>query len=112
MRRRLPLILLVVWTLLVWSSRIRNVLQDDDLSGFGTAWRLGAAALFLVLAVAAAVRTRPWLAVLVAWTVGWWLVRGIGILVDDHDVGFKVVHTVLMVVSIGLAMWAWQRRDG
>ena len=30
---------------------------------------------------------------------------------DNHDVGFKVVHTILMVVSIGVAMWAWRRRD-
>jgi hypothetical protein len=44
-------------------------------------------------------------------SVGYWLVRGTGILVADHDVGFKVVHTVLMVISIVLAMWAWRRRD-
>ena len=47
------------------------------------------------------------------WTVGWWTIRGVGILLDgNHETGFKVVHTVLMVVSIALAMWAWARRDG
>jgi hypothetical protein len=44
--------------------------------------------------------------VLIIWTVGFWLVRGIGIMVDDHTLGFTVVHTVLMVISIGLAVIA------
>ena len=30
-------------------------------------------------------------------------VRGGGLLFGDHDVGFKVVHTVLALASIGLA---------
>ncbi len=30
------------------------------------------------------------------------------ILVADHEVGFKVVHTVLAVVSIGLSVLAWR----
>lgn len=112
--------LLLAWTLLVWVSRIRNVLADDDLTSGGRAWRLGAAALFVVLALLVLVarrrdgsRATALLGVLVAWTVGWWTVRGLGILIDgDHDVGFKIIHTVLMIVSIGLAMWAWRRRGG
>ena len=40
-------------------------------------------------------------------SVGFWFVRGVGIIADDHTLGFTVVHTVLMVVSIGLAGWAW-----
>ena len=42
------------------------------------------------------------------WTVLVWTVRGGGILLDDHEVGFKVVHTVLAVCSIGLAVWCGQ----
>ena len=42
---------LVGWTLFLWISRIRNVLGDDDLDGFGVAWRVGAAAVFLVLSM-------------------------------------------------------------
>ena len=113
----LPRVAFIAWTLLVWTSRIRNVLADDDLSTAGRAWRVGAAVLFVVLGAAYAVawrrsspRVDTLLAVLVAWTIGWWSIRGIGILLDDHDVGFKVVHTVLMVISIGLAMWAWRVR--
>lgn len=119
MRRRIALLALLAWTLLVWSSRIRNVLADDDLSTAGRIWRVGAAVLFLVLAVAviavwrrAPARLVPVLGALVAWTVGWWLVRGVGIIIDDHDLGFTVVHTVLMGISIGLAMWAWRLRAG
>ena len=119
MRARLPVIGFVVWTVLVWIGRIGNVIADDDLSAAGAAWRIAVAVAFVVLGLAVFVArlrgadgaTRL-LAVLVACTVGWWLVRGVGTLVDDDDVGFKVVHTVLMVVSIGLAGWAWRRRDG
>ena len=117
MTRRLPVLAFLVWTLLVWTSRIRNVLADDDLTTGGRTWRLAAAIAFVLLGVATAVEWRRGrlgrvLAVLVGWTVVWWSVRGIGIIVDDHDLGFTVVHTVLMVVSIGLAMWAWTRRAG
>lgn len=117
MTRRLPVLAFVVWTVLVWTSRIRNVLADDDLSTGGRTWRLAAAIAFVLLGVATAIEWRrgrlgPVLPVLVGWTVVWWSVRGIGIIVDDHDLGFTVVHTVLMIVSIGLAMWAWTRRAG
>ena len=120
MRNRLAFPLLLGWTFLVWISRIRNILEDDGLDGTGRAWRLGAAALFVVLAAVVLVarmrrspRATAVLAALVVWTIGWWAIRGIGILVDgNHDAGFKLVHTILMIVSIALAMWAWTRRDG
>jgi hypothetical protein len=108
---------LVGWTLFVWVTRIRNIIGDDELAGGERAWRLGAAVLFVVFALAllvvrsfAADRTTVVLAPFVVFSVGYWLVRGTGILIADHDVGFKVVHTVLMVISIVLAMWAWRRR--
>ena len=119
--RALPAIpVFLTWTVVVWAGRIRNIAGDDDLSAPGRAWRLGAAVLFVVLAVAVLVARRravPYantvLAALVALTVGWWGVRGVGILLDvDHDIGFKVVHTILMIGSITLAVWAWGRRDG
>jgi len=28
------------------------------------------------------------------------------VLVHDHPAGFKIVHTVLAAVSVGLAVWA------
>jgi len=102
--------LLIGFTVVLWLSRLRNVVTDDDLTTNGRAVRVGVVVLFVVLAVVAAVGLgRSKLAglwVLIVWTVGYWLIRGGGILVGDWSVGFKVVHTVLMVVSIGLATLA------
>lgn len=120
MRSRLPVLAFLAWTFFVWASRVRLILSDDGLSDAGRAWRLGVAGLFVAFAVVVlvarqrrSIRSTALLGGLVVWTTGWWSVRGIGILVDgNHAVGFKVVHTVLMIASIGLAMWAWTRRDG
>ncbi len=110
------LVPLVAWTLVVWIGRLRNVWTDDDLTPLGRGLRTALAAVFLTFATAMAWRlwqrrgdafTRGDLALLAAfvgWTIGVWLVRGVGIIVDDHDAGFTAVHTVLMVVSIGLAL--------
>ena len=51
-------------------------------------------------------RVRPFLTLLAAWTVGVWVVRTPYILVHDHPADFKIVHTVLAVVSVGLAVTA------
>ena len=102
---------LVVWTLLVWTSRVRNIMAADDLSSTGRAIRVAIAVSFVTLAVGTAVGLvrkrldRRWLTTLVGWTVLVWTVRGVGILLDDWNAGFKVVHTVLAVISIGLAVW-------
>ncbi len=114
MRRSLPLIALAAWSVLVWASRIRNVLANDELTTAGTTWRLAAALVFIVggLALGYAIVTKQqWLRqvtlALAVWTTIWWLVRGIGILLDpNHDAAFKAVHTALMAVSLGLAGWA------
>ncbi len=98
---------LIAWTIFLWLSRLRNVLVNDELTSGGRAIRIGVVVLFVVLAGAAVYgyrRAQPVLVwVLAVWTVGYWLVRGIGILVGDYSVGFKMVHTVLMVVSLTLA---------
>lgn len=98
----------------MWASRIRNVLADDELTTGGTAWRLGVAGVFvlggLLLATATWRHDHRLGAIgwsLASFTVVWWLIRGIGILLDsNHDAGFKTVHTVLMLVSLTLAAWA------
>ncbi len=109
---------LVAWTLFVWVSRIRNIWGDDDLSTGGQWLRTGFAVIFLAFGTAMAVRLvrtresglqrsdRILLQAFILWTVGFWLVRGIGIIVDDHEVGFTVIHTILMVISLGLAAQA------
>lgn len=108
---------LVGWTILLWLSRTRNVLANDELTSLGRGVRLAVVVVFVAMAVAVIVGVkRRWfgiaLRVLCSWTIGYWLVRGGGILLGDYDAGFKAVHTVLMVVSIGLAavaMWMSQR---
>ena len=124
MRRRsvhpkvLPLIPLLIWTLFVWSSRIRNVWTDEDLSTGGQLLRTGSAIVFLAFGITLTAmlwRRRPEpldplgqrvLVAFLAWTVAFWLIRGIGIIVDDHTTSFTVIHTILMIISIGLAAWA------
>jgi len=102
---------LVCWTVLVWGGRVRNVLADD-MESTERAWRLGLAGSFLVLTAlviwSSLVRRddRPVLA-LAAWSVGVWAVRWVQITFDPQwGAGFKVVHSVLALVSIGLAAWA------
>ncbi len=109
------------WTLFAWTNRIRNVVVDDELTDVGRAWRLGVSVAFVAAAVGvvglvlaarrpgaiggaigvALDRLATGLAVIGS---AWWLVRGIQILVGDWDLGFKVVHTVLAVVTIGLSV--------
>jgi hypothetical protein len=92
--RRWPLWAFLGWTVFVWAGRIRN------------GGSLPLAASFLVLAGLAVWRRRPWLTLLAVWTVGVWAVRTPYILVHDHPADFKVVHSVLAVVSIALAVVA------
>ncbi|HMG42154.1 MAG TPA: hypothetical protein VK611_12530 [Acidimicrobiales bacterium] len=113
MRSRWPVVALVAWTFFVWTTRIGNIWGDD---GLDTAGKVGRTALalsftFLALAVVGALWRRPsWLrptvVALAAWTTGVWLVRDTSILFGDHDTSFKIVHTVLAVVSIALSALA------
>lgn len=98
MARALP-----IFTLLVWATRIRNIVADG--------WTLPELILpvgLTVLAVAALLRRRPWLPVLAGATVAVWIVRVPLVLLRDHTAGFKVVHVVLAVVSVVLACAAWR----
>ena len=116
MRRHRAAVALVAWTFLVWTTRIANIWRDADVD---TGERLGRTLLalsftLLAIAVAVALRRRLGQATVVAvgalsaWTIAVWVVRGIGILAAGHDLGFKVVHTVLAVVSLVLAVLAWR----
>jgi uncharacterized membrane protein len=116
MRRHRAAAALVGWTFLVWTTRIANIWRDADLDT-GERWgRTLLAVSFTVLALAAAVAlwrrlgqaTVVAVGALAAWTIAVWVVRGIGILAADHDFGFKLVHTVLAVVSIVVAVLAWR----
>jgi Na+/melibiose symporter-like transporter len=110
----------VVWTLYVWCTRIVNALGDDALGAGGKAFSVGLSLTFVAFSAAGAAiglraRRRPLLrpevAVLRAfagWTTLVWLVRVPMIAVADHDVGFKVVHALLGVISIALAALVWR----
>lgn len=115
---------LVTWSFFVWGSRIRNIWADDDLDTAGQVGRTALALSFVVPALAigwalargrgCAVggRLRAAVVAFAGWTVAVWVLRGIQILAADHDTDFKVVHTVLAVVSIGLAALAVGRSVG
>jgi hypothetical protein len=115
-----PLLALVVWSAYVWSTRIRNAAGDAALSTGGKAFSIGLSVTFLAFAVAGlVVVVRAWsraltrvealvLRAFAAWTALVWLVRIPMILADSHSVGFKVVHAVLGLVSMGLAAWVWR----
>ena len=112
--RALPAtIALAVWSLLVWTTRIRNIWTDDELSS-GEQWSRTALALsFTVLALLvgyAVLRGAKWrpLAVrlLAGWTIAVWVVRSIGIATADHDGAFIAVHLVLALVSVLLSALA------
>jgi hypothetical protein len=113
-RTRIAAFALCGWTLFVWTTRIGNIWRDDAAS---TASKLGSTALalsFTVLAVAVGIAAwrrvasalRPAVLALAGWTTGVWVVRSLTILAGDRSAGFKVVHGLLAVVSIGLAAWA------
>ena len=116
MRRRPFTLALVAWTLFVWTTRIANIWRDEALDGGEKLGRTGLALSFTLLALAVAVtvwRRAPQASLvavgaLAGWTVVVWVVRDGRILAADHDLGFKVVHTVLAVVSIVLAVLAWR----
>lgn len=103
--------ILIGWTLFLWASRLRMVLVNDELDGWGLAVRATVVAVFVGLAVLVGLRATPTtLALLVWWTIGYWLVRGGAIMVGSEDATFKLVHAALMVVSLATAVWAWAAR--
>jgi hypothetical protein len=97
------LLALPIWTLLIWATRIRNILSDD-----GSRAALIVPVVLTVLAIGALIERRRWLVVLATATIAVWLVRLPLVLLHDHSFGFKVVHGALAVVSIGLAVGAWR----
>ncbi|MSO86587.1 MAG: hypothetical protein EXQ71_03580 [Acidimicrobiia bacterium] len=106
-------VLLCAWTLIIWTTRISNIWNDDALSN-GEKWgRTGLAVSFTVLALATLAtlwrKARGHAVVLKAlagWTIGVWLARSVGIATGDHAVAFVAVHLGLAGVSIALSVLA------
>jgi FtsH-binding integral membrane protein len=100
---------LAIWTLLLWTSRIKNILQNSDLTYVAVSVRVLVALIFLVLAlltVRSSLRKKEnqvWLTTLCLWSLVYWPVRGGLILIDSqYSIGFKTVHTALMTITLGL----------
>lgn len=103
------------WMAFVWSTRIKNAVGDATLSRRGQVIAYGLSAVCLVgaalLAVAAwRLAARKLVARRLIVSVGVihaaiWVVRGVAIAAGSRAVGFKVVHVVLALISIGLAGW-------
>jgi hypothetical protein len=114
------LVAFVAWTLVIWTSRLNNIWRDEDLDTAGQLGRSALAASFVAGAVVVALaawRAAPEMVVKVvgiagAATAGVWLARSVAILVGDWSLGFKVVHTVLAVVSVALAAAAFRESRG
>lgn len=96
---------LVAWTVLVWTTRVRNVLEGDDGAG-----ALALPLAMTALAVFALLDRRRGVPALAGATVAVWAVRVPMILVRDHSAAFVAVHLVLAVVSVSLAAWALRAR--
>ena len=105
---------LVAVTVVVWAVRVVNVFDDDSLSGSARLWRLLIAGCFLSFAgLAVAVVSGRWaghrlgstrlVAMFCLWTMVFWAVRSIGILLGDYDTEFTLVHVLLALVSVGVA---------
>jgi hypothetical protein len=115
-RRRPFAVALVAWTFFVWTTRIANIWRDSSLDAGDKVGRTGLALSFTLLAVAVVVAlwrrapraTLVSVGALAGWSVAVWVVRDVRIVLADHEVAFKVVHTVLAVVSIALAALAWR----
>ncbi|MDG1198479.1 MAG: hypothetical protein P8O86_10725 [Actinomycetota bacterium] len=100
---------LVIWTVLLWTSRIKNILENSDLTYIAVAIRVLVALIFLLLALLTLrsflrkKESQVWLTTLCVWSLAYWPVRG-GLIVMDsnYSFGFKAVHSGLMIVTLGL----------
>ena len=88
---------------------------DDGLSSGGKVWAVGVATLFTVggLAVLVSALRRqhltPVVRAVAALTIVYWPIRVVLIAFNGHEAAFVAVHTVLGVVSVSLALWAWSQ---
>lgn len=123
--RPYPVLALVIWTLVLWAGRLDLAW---NVAGGSTASKVVSTvpvALFVVFALAVVVALfrrqgetarrnvlvgwpRRLSLGLVAWTVGYWVVRLPLIVADSHNFAFHAVHTVLAVFSWAFAAWAWR----
>ena len=102
-------------TLLVWIIRVYNLFEDNEISNGERDWSLLVSTVFLLAAIAVIkilvgswrdrnIKKSRLITAFCIWTVTFWIVRSVGILIADHGAGFKIVHACLAVVFILLAL--------
>lgn len=104
--------------LLVWFVRARNIVTDPtgDQRSFVA---VAPVVVFVVMSVGVLVVAwraarrgalqpgeRLFVLTSAAASAGWWLMRSIVIIGNDHSVAFTVVHLLLAAVTIGASVWA------
>lgn len=102
-------------TLLAWTTRIYNLFEDNEVSNGERIWSLLVAAIFLLAAMAVIkilvgswrdrnIKNSRLIPAFCIWTVTFWIVRSVGILIADHEAGFKIVHVLLATGFILLSL--------
>ena len=102
-------------TLLVWIIRVYNLFEDNEISNGERVWCLLVSTVFLLAAIAVIkilvgswrdrnIKKSRLITAFCIWTVTFWIVRSVGILIADHGAGFKIVHACLAIVFILLAL--------
>jgi hypothetical protein len=120
-RRRWALLaVFVAWTAYIWVSRIVNAWSSSTESTGGKVFSTVLSGVLLALALGGiVVLVRTWkaplgvvaarfLEVFCGVTVAVWVVRAGQIAFSDREIGFKVVHVVLGLISIALAVAVWR----
>lgn len=115
--------LLVIWTIFIWTNRLLNLADDTDVGASEKGWVIAIAVIFLLLSLISLIflaglwKHRSTLAARFAGIFGlgtavFWVVRGAGILfANQHDFGFKFVHSVLAFVSVLLGAFLYFAGD-
>lgn len=100
------------FALFVWITRIKNAAGDGAMSHTGKTIAIITSLLFVATAIAlvvASLRRFPGArvgAIVFGGVSGvYWIARAIIIAARDHSAGFKAVHIVLALISVGLAAW-------
>ena len=102
-------------TLLVWIIRVYNLFEDNEISNGERVCILLVSTVFLLAAIAVIkilvgswrdrnIKKSRLITAFCIWTVTFWIVRSVGILIADHGAGFKIVHACLAIVFILLAL--------
>ena len=102
-------------TLLAWTTRIYNLFEDNEVSNGERIWSSLVAAIFLLAAMAVIkilvgswrdrnIKNSRLIPAFCIWTVTFWIVRSVGILIADHEAGFKIVHVLLATGFILLSL--------